>query len=239
MRWMKGRLRRWQKCLAWYDWERFYIYKDARTGWPPIRETAASIKSDWTSIGPSGTPSSTEVSTSDKSSWSESDQSSSWGGILREKSQKCALKSQKDKKRNQISMNGMKILRLVMFWRNRETLPLRFQTSSSMVHHEIQRKGRLLNGSERWKKVRRWNLERVLTAGQTQPNRNGHWSTTPRRLIMRRAVLPTPSPSIWTSISMPASGGPYAPRSEFPSNSLIARHPKRRGVALSCAECRR
>ena len=38
---------------------------------------------------------------------------------------------------------------------------------------------------------------------------------------------------------MPPSAGPYGSRNDFGSSSLIARHPKRRGVALSCAECRR
>ena len=38
---------------------------------------------------------------------------------------------------------------------------------------------------------------------------------------------------------MPSSAGPYGQRSDPSSSSLIARHPKRRGVALSCAECRR
>ncbi|KAF8801279.1 hypothetical protein BYT27DRAFT_7235766 [Phlegmacium glaucopus] len=33
--------------------------------------------------------------------------------------------------------------------------------------------------------------------------------------------------------------GPYGQRSDPTSNSLVVRHPKRRGVALSCAECRR
>ena len=57
-------------------------HEGARTGSPPIRETAASIKSVSTSIEPSGTPNNTEVSTSDNSSWSESDHSSCGIGIL-------------------------------------------------------------------------------------------------------------------------------------------------------------
>lgn len=45
-----------------------------RTGWPPIRDTAASVRSIADSIGPSGTPRRTAVSTFPSS---ESDQSSS------------------------------------------------------------------------------------------------------------------------------------------------------------------
>ena len=48
----------------------------ARTGWPPIRETAASMISFSTSTLPSGMPSSTSVSTpARRSSSSESDRS--------------------------------------------------------------------------------------------------------------------------------------------------------------------
>ena len=47
------------------------------TGTPPILDTAASFASDGVSIKPSGTPSRTDVSTSDPASESESDQSSS------------------------------------------------------------------------------------------------------------------------------------------------------------------
>ena len=52
-----------------------YTHKTCRTGCPPIRETAASLRSVGTSAGPSGIPSSTEVSTPNRSSSSESDHS--------------------------------------------------------------------------------------------------------------------------------------------------------------------
>ena len=47
------------------------------TGTPPILDTAASFASDGVSMKPSGTPKRTDVSTSDPTSESESDQSSS------------------------------------------------------------------------------------------------------------------------------------------------------------------
>ena len=72
-----GRFRRWQESLVWKLIEMHSTrIKTYRTGCPPIRETAASLRSFGTSIGPSGTPSSTEVSMPDGPSSSESDQSS-------------------------------------------------------------------------------------------------------------------------------------------------------------------
>lgn len=46
-----------------------------RTGRPPILDTAASLRSDETSTGPSGIPKNTDVSVRIKSSSSSSDQS--------------------------------------------------------------------------------------------------------------------------------------------------------------------
>lgn len=59
---------------------------EGRTGWPPMRETAASLMSLTSSTTPSGTPRSTLVSTPARSSSSESDQSSTRGGMSADRS---------------------------------------------------------------------------------------------------------------------------------------------------------
>lgn len=57
-----------------YQYIEVHVRK-GRTGWPPIRDTAASVMSAGSSMKPSGTPRRTFVSTPASSSSSSSDQS--------------------------------------------------------------------------------------------------------------------------------------------------------------------